>query len=295
MAVDLVLRGEDHLSNTPKHIALFRALGAAVPRFGHLPLILGADKKRLSKRTGATSVEEFQSQGILPQALYNYLVLLGWSPGDDREVMAKDEIVAAFTAERLGGSASVFDVAKLAWMNTQYMVNLPDAEFMPQAKSFLAAVGLAAEADSERMARALALHRVRSSDLVELAEQVGIYFGDTVAFDETLSHKYLRKDENLVSHLTELSRRFAASDFTVDALDRVLRELAEEVGVGAGALIHPTRMALSGSKSGPPLFDLVELMGRERTEARMAGYGEYLAALPPDAGGEGRDHLAPSP
>ncbi|MBZ0110855.1 MAG: glutamate--tRNA ligase [Thermoanaerobaculia bacterium] len=285
MAVDLVLRGEDHLSNTPKHIALFRALGATVPRFGHLPLILGADKKRLSKRTGATSVEEFQSQGILPQALYNYLVLLGWSPGDDREVMTKDEIVAAFTAARLGGSASVFDVDKLAWMNTQYMVNLSDDEFMPQAKTFLPAVGLAAEANSERMARALTLHRVRSANLVELAEQVGIYFSDEVEFDETLSRKYLRKDENLVSHLTELSRRFATSDFTVDALDGVLRALAEEVGVGAGALIHPTRMALSGSKSGPPLFDLVALMGSERTEARMAQYGEYLAALPPEAEG----------
>ncbi len=281
MGVSLVLRGEDHLSNTPKHIALFEALGATLPDFGHLPLILGADKKRLSKRTGATSVEEFRDQGVLPQALYNYLVLLGWSPGDDREVMARDEIVAAFSADRLGSSASVFDVDKLAWMNTQYMVNLDVQQFLPEVTPFLRAVGLEDHAGTERMNAALELHRVRSANLVELAEQVGIYFGDEVTWDEKLSRKYASKDDQLVAHLEALAQRFAASDFSVEALDRALRDLAEEEELKAGVLIHPTRMALSGSKAGPPLFDLVSLMGRERTAERLAAYGRYLQDLPP--------------
>ena len=280
MKVSLVLRGEDHLSNTPKHIALFRALGSDLPNFGHLPLILGADKKRLSKRTGATSVEEFREQGILPQALYNYLVLLGWSPGDDREVMTHDEIVAAFTADRLGTSASVFDTSKLAWMNTQYMVNLPEDLFLPEVIPFLEAEGLGQEVGSDRMNRALTLHRVRSANLVELANQVAIYFRDSVEFDEALSRKYAAKAEGLSEHLGELLLRYEASSFTVDELDRILRELADEEGLGAGKLIHPVRMALSGSKAGPPLFDLVELMGRGRTAERLGNYIEYLEALP---------------
>ena len=117
MGITVVLRGEDHLSNTPKHVPLFEALGAPLPRFGHLPLILGPDKKKLSKRTGNTAVEEFRAQGILPAALYNFLALLGWSPGDDREVMGRDEMIAAFSVDRLGGAAAVFDPEKLLWMN----------------------------------------------------------------------------------------------------------------------------------------------------------------------------------
>ena len=280
MKITLVLRGEDHLSNSPKHIALFRALGAELPAFGHLPLILGADKKRLSKRTGATSVEEFREQGILPQALYNYLVLLGWSPGDDREVMPHEDIIAAFTADRLGTSASVFDVDKLAWMNTQYMVNLPEEQFFPEVSSFLVAEGLESEVGTDRMNQALRLHRIRSSNLVELAQQVGIYFRDDVVFDETLSQKYAAKAEGLDEHLGDLIERYEASSFTIDELDSILREVAEQKGLKAGMLIHPVRMALSGSKGGPPLFDLVELMGRRRTTERLGNYIGYLRALP---------------
>ena len=141
MAITHVIRGEDHLSNTPKHVALFAALGAAPPTFGHLPLILGPDRKRLSKRTGAASVEEFRDQGILPQALYNYLALLGWSPGDDRELMTRDEMIEAFTVERLNDSPAIFDRDKLAWMNAQYLTKLPLAEVLAHLEPFLAGVG----------------------------------------------------------------------------------------------------------------------------------------------------------
>ena len=176
MEVTHVLRGEDHLSNTPKHVALFRALGAGLPRFGHLPLILGPDKKRLSKRTGATSVEELRDQGILPQALYNYLALLGWSPGDDVELMSREEMIERFSVERLNGSAAVFDRDKLAWMNAQYLMHLPLDELMPHLVPFLTKAGLAGthemEVEKERLRRAVELHRMRAKTLAELAEQL---------------------------------------------------------------------------------------------------------------------------
>jgi glutamyl-tRNA synthetase len=152
MAITHVVRGDDHLSNTPKHVALFAAFGAPLPVFGHLPLILGPDRKRLSKRTGSTSVEEFRDQGILPQALYNYLALLGWAPGDDRELMTREEMIALFTVERLNAAAAVFDREKLAWMNGQYLTRLPLGALMPHLAPFLARVGLGGEAGTDAVA-----------------------------------------------------------------------------------------------------------------------------------------------
>jgi len=138
MRITHVIRGEDHLSNTPKHIPLFEALGGQVPVFGHLPLILGTDKKRLSKRSGATSVEEFRAEGILPQALYNYLALLGWNPGGDREILSRGEMISLFSVDRLNASPAVFDREKLTWVNSQYLSSLPLAELLPHLQPFLA-------------------------------------------------------------------------------------------------------------------------------------------------------------
>ena len=277
MEITHVIRGEDHLSNTPKHVALFRALGAPVPTFAHLPLILGADKKRLSKRTGAASVEEFRDQGILPQALYNYLALLGWSPGDDREILSRDEMIAVFSVDRLGTSASVFDADKLAWMNSQYMSSLPVDEILVHFGPFLDPAGLAEHAGTERLARAVDLHRSRARNLAELAEQIRIYFLDTIEPDPDLSTKYLEKAPGLPGHLETLADRYRESpEYSIEALEQILRDLAEEVGVKAGALIHPTRMALSGVKAGPSLFDLVAAMGRDATDRHLRRYAAYL-------------------
>src|SRR5437588_4867746 len=174
MRISHVIRGEDHLSNAPKHIPLFLALGGPVPVFGHLPLILGPDKKRLSKRTGATSVEEFRAEGILPQALYNYLALLGWSPGGDREILSRAEMIALFSVERLNASAAVFDREKLSWVNAQYLSGLPLADLMPHLRPFLeevgfgaAAIAAAGEGGGERLAAAVELHRGRVRTLKE--------------------------------------------------------------------------------------------------------------------------------
>ncbi|HLX09116.1 MAG TPA: glutamate--tRNA ligase [Thermoanaerobaculia bacterium] len=266
MRITHVIRGEDHLSNTPKHIPLFQALDGQVPVFGHLPLILGSDKKRLSKRYGATSVEEFHAAGILPQALYNYLALLGWSPGGDREIMSRAEMIACFSVDRLNASPAVFDTEKLSWVNAQYLSSLPLAELLAHLRPFLAEVGLAEPGlDGGRLAAAIELHRGRVHTLKELAAVVVPYFRDRLDYPPEALAKFAG-DPALAAHLEALRDRFAGLPaFTKDALEAALRSVAGERGIKAGALIHPTRTALSGSQAGPPLFDLVEVMGREAT------------------------------
>ncbi|HEX2254372.1 MAG TPA: glutamate--tRNA ligase [Thermoanaerobaculia bacterium] len=279
MAVTHVLRGDDHLSNTPKHIALFRALGAPEPTFGHLPLILGPDKKRLSKRTGATSVEEFRAQGILPQALYNYLALLGWTPEDEAEILSREELIERFTVERLNASAAVFDRDKLAWMNARYLSGLPLDAVWPHLQPFLDEVGLGTHGvavEHDRLRAAVELHRNRAGDLKELAEQVAFYFRERIDYDEEASRKYLA-DRELPNRLDALRDRYTQCEpFGVEGLEACLRDLAEGFGVKAAYLIHPLRMALSGTKAGPPVFDLVAVMGREPTRRHLAHFIAWL-------------------
>jgi glutamyl-tRNA synthetase len=279
MGITHVIRGEDHLSNTPKHIPLFRALGGQVPTFGHLPLILGQDKKRLSKRYGATSVEEFRNEGILPQALYNFLALLGWNPGNDVEILSRDEMIRVFDTDRLNASAAVFDREKLLWMNAQYLSAISDEALRPHLQPFLDAAGLA-DADPARLAAALGLHRVRARTLKELADQLVPYFRD-IEYDAEACAKFL-KDPDLPGHLEALRDAYARlPEFTKEALEAELRAQADARGVKAGVLIHPTRMALSGAAGGPPLFDLVELIGRDLTLGR---FDRFIAFLRQSAG-----------
>ena len=275
MGITHVIRGEDHLSNTPKHIPLFRALGGEVPTFGHLPLILGPDKKRLSKRYGATSVEEFRNEGILPQALYNFLALLGWNPGDDREIMTRQEMIAAFSVDRLNDSPAVFDREKLWWMNAQYMLRMSLQDLWPHLEPFLEQAGLK-NADRGRLMAALELYRTRTRTLRELAEMVVPYFQDELTYDPTASAKYL-KDPELPAHLEALRERYRALPaFTKEALEADLRSLADERQIKAGVLIHPTRMALSAAAVGPPLFDLIEVLGREVSDLRLGRFLTFL-------------------
>jgi glutamyl-tRNA synthetase len=277
MGVTHVIRGDDHLSNTPKHLGLFAAFDSPAPRFAHLPLILGADRKRLSKRTGAASVEEFRARGILPQALYNYLALLGWNPGDDREVMGRAEMIVAFSTERLNDSAAVFDPEKLAWMNAQYMSSLPLDEVLGHAGSFLVEAGLG-DADGQRLEAVVELLRTRARTLAELAELAVPYFSERLAYDPAATAKFAA-DVELPAQLRELAARYAALEsFDKEALEATLRALCDELGVKAGQLIHPVRMALTAAKAGPPLFDVVELAGRQATARHLAAFLEHLEA-----------------
>ncbi len=275
MAISHVIRGEDHLSNTPKHVPLFRALGAPVPSFCHLPLILGPDKKRLSKRIGSTSVEEFRNEGILPQALYNFLALLGWSPGDDRELMSREEMIAVFTVERLNASAAVFDREKLLWMNQQYIQKLAFSELRPHLEPFLAEVGAAA-VDAGRLERIVDLHRPRAKTLREMAEAVPAYFAPAHAYDPEACAKFLA-DPELPARLTALAARLEAlPSFDALSLEPALRQLAEELGVKAAVLIHPTRMALTAATGGPGIFDVIAVVGREATRRHLDAFVRFL-------------------
>jgi glutamyl-tRNA synthetase len=283
MGVTHVIRGEDHLSNTPKHVPLFEALGGRVPTFGHLPLILGPDKKRLSKRYGATSVEEFRTEGILPMALYNFMALLGWNPGDDREILSRQEMIELFSVDRLNASAAVFDREKLLWMNSQYLSKMSAEELLPHLEPFLEPAGLAGKAgeDRARLLAALDLHRTRARTLKELAEMVVPYFREERAWDREACAKFL-KDADLPGQLEALRDRWAAlPEFGKEPLEAELRALTDERGLKAAVLIHPTRMALSGLAVGPSLFDLVEVMGREATLKHLAGFLAFLRQSAP--------------
>jgi glutamyl-tRNA synthetase len=273
MGITHVIRGDDHLANTPKHVALFRALGAPVPQFAHLGMILGTDKKKLSKRHGAAAVEEWRDAGILPEALFNFLALLGWSPGGDREILSREEIEREFTLDRIGASPSVFDPEKLIWMNAQYIARMPAEQLLARSIGY-APVGIS---DREVALRAIELHRTRAHTTIELGRALGQYARDPEAYDPDGIRKQVRHETPAL--LNRLIHRYeAVPEWTSATLEAALRELADESGVAAGKLIHPTRLALTGTTVGAPLFDVVELLGKETALRRMK---KFLEAIHP--------------
>jgi glutamyl-tRNA synthetase len=278
MEITHVARGDDHLSNTPKHILLFRALGAEPPVFAHLPLILGSDRKRLSKRTGATSAEEYRDMGIVPQALFNFLTLLGWSPGGDRELFTKEEAAKTFDLADVNKAAAVFDVEKLLWMNGQYLMRMTAEQIYPHLLPFLPQERPLAE-----IRPVVELHKSRSRTLKELAEQMEFYFvpDGALEYDAEAVKKHIRGDD-LQPRLRELHDVLATTEpFEVNATEQALRNLAEARGISAGKLIHPLRVALTGKGASPPIFDVAVLLGKSRTLRRLERLIERLPELAP--------------
>ncbi|HKB70199.1 MAG TPA: glutamate--tRNA ligase [Thermoanaerobaculia bacterium] len=266
MRITHVIRGDDHLANTPKHVALFAALGAPVPQFAHLGMIYGTDRKKLSKRHGAASVEEWRDAGVFPEALVNFLALLGWSPGDDREIMTLEEMIRDFSLDRVGASPSVFDPEKLLWMNSKYLAAMTPAEL------FLRLDVDGAELPPEPAAlAAIELHRERSRTLTELRASLADYTADPSEYDAAGLKKNVGPDTP--SLLASLAERFSAlADFRKEALEATLRELAAEKGTSAGKLIHPLRLAATGKTVGAPLFDVLELLGKETALRRIEAF-----------------------
>jgi glutamyl-tRNA synthetase len=276
MAITHVIRGDDHLANTPKHVALFRALDAPVPKFAHLGMILGTDRKKLSKRHGAAAVEEWRDAGILPEALFNFLALLGWSPGDDREILSRAEMERDFTLDRVGASPSVFDPEKLLWMNAQYIARMPADELLE--RSIPHAPSGVPERDVAR--RAIELHRPRVRTTIEMGRALSSYARDPADYDADGLRKHVKPDtsrhlERLVARLEEVP------DWSVAPLEEVLRDTAASEGISAGKLIHPTRLALTGTTVGAPLFDVVELLGKETAIRRLRKFVEGIKAQTP--------------
>lgn len=276
MRITHVMRGDDHISNTPKQILLYRALGAALPRFAHFPMIHGLDGKKLSKRHGATAVADYQHLGILPQAMNNFLVLLGWSPGGDREVMTMAEMIQLFSEKGLLRKAAVFDTKKLDWMNGQHLSRLPGAELAPLALPTFIREGLLSADDpfatSHEFYKLLDFVKERCRTLDDLARLSRPYFTSLpFAIDAALVESQLRKDpavtKTLLTDAVAALGQLAA--WTPAEMEPALRAVAERHGVAAGKVFQPMRIALTASTVSPGIFDVLVQLGRDISVKRL--------------------------
>jgi glutamyl-tRNA synthetase len=264
MRITHVIRGDDHVENTFRHIALYRALEAPLPHFAHLPMIVNAQGKPYSKRDGAAFVGDFREKGYEADALFNYLVLLGWSPGDDREVLSRDELVQLFTLDRVQSSAAQFDMKKFEWMNGEYLRLLPPAAYRDAFLSHLTF-----NAEPAYMDQVIALMQDRIKKWDDLEPMTSFFFTEDYPFDEAAVNKRLRK-EGVAALLTDLRNRYAAlTPFDAAGTETVLREIADARGLKPADLIHPLRIAVSGISFGPSLFHMLEVLGQEKVLARI--------------------------
>jgi glutamyl-tRNA synthetase len=274
MRITHVIRGADHISNTPKQVLLYRALGAEPPIFAHVPLILGADKSRLSKRHGATDVNMYRREGFLPEAFRNFLALLGWSPGGDEEFLRTSQLLEKFSLEGVSRTNGVFDRAKLEWFNTQYLQKLPIEDLLPEVAAQLKQDGLwkdewASSAGHEWFAKTVDLLRPRIRLLPDFSSWSRAFFSDEFPIDAAAKAKFW-KDEKVPGLLAKLADALAAlPEWNHDACDHASRQVAEEGGVKAGLLINATRVAIVGQAVAPPLFDTMVALGQERVVRRL--------------------------
>jgi glutamyl-tRNA synthetase len=281
MRITHVIRGADHISNTPKQVLLYRALGAEPPVFAHVPLILGADKSRLSKRHGATDVNLYRSEGFLPEAFRNFLALLGWSPGGDEEFLRTADLLQKFSLEGVSRTNGVFDRAKLEWFNTQYLQKLPIEELLPEVEAQLKSDGLwkeewAAGEGHAWFAKTVDLLRPRIRLLPDFSSWSRAFFSDEFPIDPAAAAKFW-KDEKVAELLTKLADALATlTEWNHDACDHAARKVAEEGGVKAGMLINATRVAIVGQAVAPPLFDTMVVLGQERVVRRLRAAIEGL-------------------
>lgn len=273
MGMTHVVRGDDHISNTPKQVLLYRAFDAHTPLFAHVPLIMGPDKKRLSKRHGATSVMEYPALGYLPEAMVNFLALLGWSPGDDQELFTREELVGRFDLTGISGGNAVFNPEKLDWFNQQYIARLDPGTLAGLLEPGVRQAGLWQEAFAgdrrEWYRRLVALFQPRLKRLVQFAEDARPVLGDGVVPDPAAVSKYLAVP-GMAGHLEALATNYRGLEaWTPEALEVTLRQTALDRDVKAGPLIHATRVAVTGRTVSPGLFDVLDLLGPERTFARL--------------------------
>src|SRR5271154_3996470 len=273
MRITHVIRGADHLSNTPKQVLIYLGLGAAPPIFAHVPLILGADRTRLSKRHGATSVGSYADEGFLPESFRNFLALLGWSPGDDSEFLRTSELVERFSLPGVSRTNAVFDRAKLEWFNTQYLQKPPVEYVLPYVEAELKRAGLwegsQASRDHAWFATTVELIRSRTRLLGDFTTWARAFFTDDFEYDAEAREKFW-KDERLPAMLEKLAGTLdALSDWNHDACDAASRAVATAEGVKAGLLINAVRVAIVGRAVAPPLFETMVVLGKERVIARL--------------------------
>jgi glutamyl-tRNA synthetase len=277
MRMTHIIRGADHLSNTPKQVLLYQALGASLPVFAHLPLILGPDKTRLSKRHGATSVMAYKEMGIVPEAFRNFLALLGWSPGEaakqtdgpDREIFSTDELIQMFSLDGIAHSNAVFNNEKLAWYNTEYIRAYDPSRLLPLIEEEWRSIRYQPTRSHEEILVAIALLQPRARSLKDFASAFLAYFGDQFSMDEAAVKKFL-SDGAVRQMLVELGERYAGlPEFTEGSTEELLRGYAAEKGVKAGVLINGARVALTGQAVAPSLFAVMLCLGQETVLRRL--------------------------
>ncbi len=289
MGLTHIIRGADHISNTPKQVLQYLALGAELPVFAHVPLILGPDKTRLSKRHGATSVISYKEMGIVPEAFRNFLGLLGWSPGaagkdaqgKDREIFGSDEMIRLFGLEGISKSNAVFDNDKLAWFNTEYIRAYPSEKLLPLIEDEWAKIGFEPDQPAEKLLATIDLLKPRARNLKDFSGAFLAYFRDQFKFDPAAVTKFF-KDDTLRELLVEMADRYqAAEEFTEASTEQVLRAFAEEKGIKAGLLINGARVALTGQGVAPSLFAVMVALGKARVVRRLQAAREI--AIPTQA------------
>jgi glutamyl-tRNA synthetase len=279
MEITHVVRGDDHISNTPKQVLLYEAFGMPVPRFAHVPLILGPDKKRLSKRHGATSVMEYPKAGYLPEAMVNFLVLLGWSPGNDQEIFTRDELIAAFALEGISGGNAVFNPEKLDWFNQQHIMRLSAGELLDHLEPLIRESGLWRDefgsAARPWLLRVVDLFKPRLKKLTQFVDDAGPFLRERIEYEPAAVAKHLSV-AGMRAHLEALQQEYAHLDpFEAAALESALRSLADRRGIKAASLIHATRVAVTGRAASPGIFEVLELLGRQRSVARLRAATEW--------------------
>ena len=263
-----IIRGDDHVENTFKHICIFKALGAPVPKYGHLSMIVNQQGKPYSKRDGAAFVGEYREQGYLPEALFNYLLLLGWNPGDDREVLSREEMVKLFELEKVHVTAAMFDPKKLAWMNGEYIKKIPQEEFKRILKEKVKVEGEGEEWWDYLVQQV----QPRTKFLNDLETSCTYLETDDYPFDEKAVAKRLAKDGVKATVLDLVERVSKVADWTAPNLEAVVKELSQ--GQGMGPWVHPIRVAVSGRGEGIGLFEMLQLLGKEKTLARLKSAAE---------------------
>ena len=268
MKISHVIRGEDHLSNTPKHIELYRALGATTPHFAHIPLILNRDGSKMSKRDEGARVATYMEQGYAPEAVRNYLCLLGWSPKDNREKIDIDEIVRLFELEKINRRNAAFDLDKCFWLNGQYIAQMSLERFMELARPFLEKDGIKVS-DQDYLRAVLAIVKEKIKLLSDVSEWTRYFFTEKYEFDAAAVQKVFGKPE-AAERLIALRGEFAKIDnWNLEKIESILKTLAQKLGCKTGDLVHPARVAVSGRSVGPSLYHMLEVMGKERVLARF--------------------------
>ena len=283
MGITLVMRGDDHISNTPKQILLYRALDADLPVFAHLPMIHGMDGKKLSKRHGATAVGDYQHQGLLPGAMLNFLALLGWSPGGDREIMTLEEMIELFTPDGLQKKAAIFDLKKLEWMNGQHLSRIPLDELEPRITPLMISSGLidAATITARRdwYLGLLDLLRVRARTLDDIVRQAAPYLKDTIEYEAEAAAKNWKDREAAAEILDAVATSLqSAGSWEAEPLETTLRSLAESRGIAAGKVFQPMRVALTGMSVSPGIFEVLLMQGRDLALKRLRDAVAWLRA-----------------